>query len=149
MGADLPGQHPEVAGVDADGAQFGARDLDVCLFSVGTAASRELVPYALAGGAVVIDKSAAFRLQEGVPLVVPEVNGARALEHSGIIANPNCSTIILLMAVAPLRKLGKIRRVVVSTYQAASGAGAGPKTCIPSTLGAARAIISAADCAAP
>src|SRR6195256_2619896 len=68
-------------------------DVDVFLFSVGTSASRELVPHAVRGGAVAIDKSAAYRLQPGVPLVVPEVNADRALEHQGIVANPNCCAI--------------------------------------------------------
>src|SRR6185295_14263827 len=70
-----------------------AGDLDIALFSVGTEASRELVPHAVRGGAVAIDKSSAYRLEPGIPLVVPEVNGGRALEHDGIIANPNCCTI--------------------------------------------------------
>jgi aspartate-semialdehyde dehydrogenase len=101
-----------------------AGGLDVCLFSVGTSASRELVPHAVRGGAVCIDKSAAYRLQEGVPLVVPEVNGARALEHTGILANPNCCTIPLTCTLAPLRDAAGLRRVRVATYQSASGAGA-------------------------
>src|SRR5207237_3491500 len=70
---------------EATPAALSAGDLDLCLFSVGTAASRALVPHALRGGAIAIDKSAAYRLQEGVPLVVPEVNGDRALEHEGIV----------------------------------------------------------------
>src|SRR5438552_6737854 len=76
-----------------------AGDLDVCLFSVGTAASRELVPHAVRGGAVAVDKSSAYRLQERVPLVVPEVNGGRAAAHEGIVANPNCCTIPLTVAL--------------------------------------------------
>jgi len=79
-----------------------AGELDLCFFSVGTSASRELVPHAVRGGAVCIDKSSAYRLEAGVPLVVPEVNGERALEHDGIVANPNCSTIPLAMALKPL-----------------------------------------------
>jgi aspartate-semialdehyde dehydrogenase len=101
-----------------------AGDLDVCLFSVGTSASRELVPHAVAGGAVAIDKSAAYRLQDGVPLVVPEVNGDRAAEHDGIVANPNCCTIPLTMALKPLHDAAGLARARVSTYQAMSGAGA-------------------------
>ena len=101
-----------------------AGGLDVCLFSVGSAASRELVPHALAGGAVAIDKSSAFRLQDGVPLVVPEVNGDRALEHDGIVANPNCSTIPLTCVLKPLLETAGLRRVRLATYQSASGAGA-------------------------
>lgn len=100
-----------------------AGDLDVCLFSIGTAASRELVPHAVKGGATVVDKSSAYRLQEGVPLVVPEVNGGRAAENSGIVANPNCCTIPLTMVLKPLHDAAGLARVRVSTYQARSGAG--------------------------
>jgi aspartate-semialdehyde dehydrogenase len=98
-------------------------DLDVCLFSVGTALSRELVPHAVAAGAVAVDKSSAFRLQDGVPLVVPEVNGRRAAEHTGIVANPNCGTIPLTMVLKPLHEAAGLARVRVSTYQSRSGAG--------------------------
>jgi aspartate-semialdehyde dehydrogenase len=101
-----------------------AADLDVCLFSVGTSASRQLVPHAVEGGAVAVDKSAAYRLQDGVPLVVPEVNGERALGHDGVIANPNCCTIPLTMTLKPLHEAAGVARVRVSTYQSASGAGA-------------------------
>jgi aspartate-semialdehyde dehydrogenase len=101
-----------------------AGDLDLCLFSVGTSASRELVPHAVRGGAVAIDKSSAYRLQEGVPLVVPEVNGDRAAKHAGIVANPNCCTIPLTMALKPLHEAAGLARVRVSTYQSMSGAGA-------------------------
>jgi aspartate-semialdehyde dehydrogenase len=99
-------------------------DVDLWLFSVGTSASRELVPHAVAGGAICIDKSAAFRLEEGVPLVVPEVNGARALVHDGIVANPNCCTIPLTCALKPLHDEAGLVRVRVATYQSVSGAGA-------------------------
>jgi aspartate-semialdehyde dehydrogenase len=101
-----------------------AGDIDLALFSVGTSASRELVPHAVRGGAIAVDKSAAYRLQDGVPLVVPEVNGDRALEHDGILANPNCCTIPLTMALKPLRDAAGLARVRVSTYQSMSGAGA-------------------------
>jgi aspartate-semialdehyde dehydrogenase len=101
-----------------------AGDLDLCLFSVGTSGSRELVPHAVAGGAVVVDKSAAYRLTDGVPLVVPEVNGARAFEHAGIVANPNCCTIPLTCVLKPLHDAAGLRRVRLSTYQSVSGAGA-------------------------
>ena len=104
---------------------LGAGGLDVCLFSVGTGASRELVPHAVRGGAVCVDKSAAFRLADGVPLVVPEVNGERALEHDGILANPNCCTIPLTLVLKPLHEAAGLRAVRVATYQSASGAGAG------------------------
>jgi len=101
-----------------------AGDLDLCLFSVGTEASRELVPHAVRGGAVAVDKSAAYRLQPGVPLVVPEVNGVRAAEHDGIVANPNCCAIPLTCALKPLHDASGLARVRVATYQSVSGAGA-------------------------
>jgi aspartate-semialdehyde dehydrogenase len=99
-------------------------DLDLCFFSVGTGASRELVPQAVAGGAVCVDKSSAYRLADGVPLVVPEVNGERALDHDGILANPNCCTIPLTCVLKPLHEAAGLARVRVATYQAVSGAGA-------------------------
>jgi len=98
-------------------------DLDVCLFSVGTDLSRELVPVAVRAGAVAVDKSSAFRLQDGVPLVVPEVNGERAADHDGIVANPNCCTIPLAMVLKPLHDAAGLARARVSTYQSRSGAG--------------------------
>jgi aspartate-semialdehyde dehydrogenase len=94
------------------------------LASAGGSVSRLWAPQATAAGAVVIDNSSAFRLDPDVPLVVPEVNPAAALRHRGIIANPNCTTILLTVALAPLAARRPIRRVVVSTYQSASGAGA-------------------------
>jgi len=99
-------------------------DVDVFLFSVGTSASLELVPAAVGGGAVAIDKSSAYRLADGVPLVVPEVNGDRAVEHAGILANPNCCTIPLTCALEPLHRAAGLARVRVATYQSMSGAGA-------------------------
>ena len=108
---------------EATPAALGAGDLDVCLFSVGTAASRELVPHAAEAGALCVDKSAAYRLADGVPLIVPEVNAPRAREHTGIVANPNCCSIPLAMVLAPLRDAAGLRRVRVATYQSASGAG--------------------------
>jgi len=99
-------------------------DVDVFLFSVGTSASRELVPHAVAGGATAIDKSSAYRLQDGIPLVVPEVNGRRALGNAGIIANPNCCTIPLTCVLEPLHEAAGLSRVRVATYQSVSGAGA-------------------------
>ena len=86
-------------------------------------ASRELVPHAVRGGAVAIDKSAAYRLEPGIPLVVPEVNGDRALEHDGIVANPNCCTIPLTCVLKPLHDAAGLVRVRVATYQSVSGAG--------------------------
>jgi aspartate-semialdehyde dehydrogenase len=104
-----------------------AGDLDLVLFSCGTSASRELVPPAVDGGALAVDKSSAYRLEDGYPLVVPEVNGARALEAlatTRVVANPNCSTIPLTCVLKPLHDAVGLRRVRVSTYQAVSGAGA-------------------------
>ena len=109
---------------EATSETLSAGDLDLCLFSVGTRASRELVPHAARGGAVCIDKSAAFRLEPGTPLVVPEVNGDRALEHKRVLANPNCCAIPLALVLAPLHQAAGLRAVRVSTYQSASGAGA-------------------------
>jgi aspartate-semialdehyde dehydrogenase len=99
-------------------------DVDVFLFSVGTGASRELVPHAVAGGAIAIDKSSAYRLQDGIPLVVPEVNGERALGNGSIIANPNCCTIPLTCVLKPLHEAAGLVRVRIATYQSVSGAGA-------------------------
>jgi len=97
---------------------------DLCFFSVGSKASRELVPHAMKSGAVCVDKSEAFRLEPNVPLVVPEVNGERALDHRGLIANPNCSTIPLTLVLKPLHDAAGLRSVRVATYQSASGKGA-------------------------
>jgi aspartate-semialdehyde dehydrogenase len=94
------------------------------LASAGGSASKQWAPVAAAAGAVVIDNSSAFRMDPQVPLVVPEVNPGAAFAHRGIIANPNCTTILLTLALAPLQARRAIRRVVVSTYQSASGAGA-------------------------
>jgi len=99
-------------------------DVDVFLFSVGTGASRELVPHAVRGGAIAVDKSSAYRLEPGIPLVVPEVNGPRALEHDGIVANPNCCTIPLTCVLKPVHDAVGLVRVRVATYQSVSGAGA-------------------------
>ena len=115
----------EVAGLRVEEATADAlAGFDLCFFSVGSKASRELVPLAVKGGAVCVDKSEAFRLQDGVPLVVPEVNGRRALEHDGIVANPNCSTIPLTLVLKPLHDSAGVRAVRVATYQSASGKGA-------------------------
>jgi aspartate-semialdehyde dehydrogenase len=99
-------------------------DVDLFLFSVGTSASRALVPHAVDGGAVAIDKSSAYRLEPGIPLVVPEVNGERAVEGGSIVANPNCCTIPLTCVLKPLHEAAGLVRVRVATYQSVSGAGA-------------------------
>jgi len=98
--------------------------IDIAFFSAGGSRSKEFAPIAVAAGALVIDNSSVFRMDPEVPLVVPEINPQDIAQHHGIIANPNCSTIVMLMAVEPLRRLAPVRRVVASTYQAASGAGA-------------------------
>lgn len=99
-------------------------DMDIALFA-GGAASLEFGPAAVERGAVVIDNSSNFRMDPAVPLVVPEVNPEDVKRHSGIIANPNCSTIIMVVALKPIHDAAKIKRVVVATYQAVSGAGLG------------------------
>ena len=98
-------------------------DVDIVLSSVPATVSREYSPVAARAGAVVVDNSSAFRMDPDVPLVVPEVNPGDALAHKGIIANPNCSTIQMVVALKPLHDVARVRRVVVSTYQSASGAG--------------------------
>ncbi len=101
-------------------------DIDIALFSAGSGRSREFAPIAVEAGAVVIDNSSAYRMDEDVPLVVPEIN-PEALEgykKKGIVANPNCTTAVTIMALKPLHDIGKIKRVVAASYQAVSGAGA-------------------------
>jgi aspartate-semialdehyde dehydrogenase len=98
--------------------------IDLALFSAGGSISKEYAPIAAKAGAVVVDNSSAFRMDANTPLVVPEVNPQDAAKHKGIIANPNCSTIILLVPLWPLHKVNPVKRVIVSTYQAVSGAGA-------------------------
>jgi aspartate-semialdehyde dehydrogenase len=107
---------------EASPEALGAGDLDLCFFSVGTEASRELVPHAVAGGTVCIDKSDAFRLTDGVPLVVAGVNDA-ALDHDEIVANPNCSAIQLSCVLKPLHEAAGLSSVRLATYQSMSGTG--------------------------
>ena len=114
------GKKLEVQAVDEAALQ----GVDLVLASAGGSVSRQWAPIAVQQGAIVIDNSSAFRLDPEVPLVVPEVNPAAALQHKGIIANPNCTTILLSLALAPLAAQRPLKRVVVSTYQSASGAGA-------------------------
>jgi aspartate-semialdehyde dehydrogenase len=99
-------------------------DVDIALFSAGGGRSKEFAPSAVKAGAVVVDNSSAFRMDKDVPLVVPEVNPEDAFKHKGIIANPNCTTIIMVVALKPLHDYSPIKNVVVSSYQSASGAGA-------------------------
>jgi aspartate-semialdehyde dehydrogenase len=97
--------------------------IDIALFSAGGARSKEFAPAAAEAGAVVVDNTSAFRMDPAVPLVVPEINPQTIEEHKGIIANPNCSTIIAVVPVWPLHKANPVKRMIISTYQAASGAG--------------------------
>ena len=97
--------------------------IDIALFSAGSEQSREFAPIAVKSGAIVVDKSSAFRMDPDVPLVVPEINGAAAREHKGIVACPNCTTIVTVMPLKPIHDLGGLRRVVATSYQAVSGAG--------------------------
>jgi len=107
----------QLAGAD------GFKDIDIAFFSCGSAQSREFAPIAVKAGAIVIDKSSAFRMDPGVPLVIPEINGAAVRAHEGIIAVPNCTTIVTVMPLKPLHDLGRLRRVVATSFQAVSGAG--------------------------
>jgi aspartate-semialdehyde dehydrogenase len=100
------------------------RGVDIALFSAGGSQSKRFAPAAVRHGAVVVDNSSAFRMDAGVPLVVPEINPEAVREHKGIIANPNCSTIISITPLWPIHKINRIQRMIVATYQAASGAGA-------------------------
>jgi aspartate-semialdehyde dehydrogenase len=99
------------------------KGIDIALFSAGGAISRELVPSAVSAGATVVDNSSAFRMDDDVPLVVPEVNPEDVGAHKGIIANPNCSTIQMVVALAPIHRAARILRILVATYQAVSGTG--------------------------
>ncbi|HEX9656684.1 MAG TPA: aspartate-semialdehyde dehydrogenase [Bacteroidota bacterium] len=99
------------------------KDVEIALFSAGATVSKEFAPIAVEAGALVVDNSSAFRMDDRVPLVVPEVNRRMIFHHKGIIANPNCSTIQMVIALKPLHELWKIKRIVVSTYQSVTGAG--------------------------
>ena len=118
-GQELDGRRIEEATPDV----LEAAGLDLCFSAIGASASLELVPHVVRGGAVAIDKSSGWRMKPEVPLVVPEVNGSRALEHSGVIAVPNCSTIQLMVALKPLHDAAGLRSVRLATYQSVSGAG--------------------------
>ena len=98
--------------------------VDIALFSAGGGISNEFAPIAVGAGAVVVDNSSAYRMDDSVPLVVPEINGADVAKHNGIIANPNCSTIVTVMALYPLHQAFGVKRMFASTYQAVSGSGA-------------------------
>jgi len=98
--------------------------VDLAFFSAGGNISREYAPIAQRAGAIVIDNSSVFRMEPGVPLVIPEINGADVREHRGLIANPNCTTAVALMALYPLHRAFGVRRVIAASYQAVSGSGA-------------------------
>jgi aspartate-semialdehyde dehydrogenase len=99
------------------------RGIELAFFSAGTAQSKAHAPLAVQAGAVVVDKSNAFRMDPAVPLVVPEINAYAARAHRGIVASPNCTTVVTVMPLAPLHRAARIRRVVATSYQAVSGAG--------------------------
>jgi len=107
-----------------DLATFDFKGVDVAFFSAGADRSRDHGPRAAKAGALVVDNSSAFRLDPAVPLVVPEINASAVTSRSGLVSNPNCSTILLVMVLAPILRRATVRRVVVSTYQAVSGSGA-------------------------
>lgn len=100
------------------------KEIDIALFSAGAGRSKEFCPAAVKAGAVVIDNSSAFRMEPDVPLVVPEINPEAIGKHKGIIANPNCTTIVTVVPLKPLHDYGRIKRMIASSYQAVSGAGA-------------------------
>lgn len=120
-GTKISYQGTELIVEGASAASFARADM--ALFAVGSDISQQLAPLAVQNNCVVVDNSYAFRLNDDVPLVVPEVNAGDIEGHKGIIANPNCSTIIMVVAINPLHLAARIKRVVVSTYQAVSGAG--------------------------
>jgi aspartate-semialdehyde dehydrogenase len=121
-GKTLPFKGKEIAVKELTEESFDG--IDIALFSAGGGISKQYAPAAVKAGAVVVDNSSAFRLDQDVPLVVPEVNGADVANHKGIIANPNCTTAITLMALYPLHQAFGVTRVFASSYQAVSGSGA-------------------------
>jgi aspartate-semialdehyde dehydrogenase len=100
------------------------KGVDIALFSAGSGISKTYAPIAVKAGAVVVDNSSAFRMDPNVPLVIPEINAHRIRDHKGIIANPNCAAIAALVPLWPIHRQNRIKRVIIATYQAASGAGA-------------------------
>src|SRR4030095_10945453 len=99
------------------------KGVDIALFSAGSSQTKEYAPQAVKAGAVVVDKSSAFRMDPTVPLVVPEINAHALTGHRGIVACPNCTTIVTVMPLKPLHDAGRLRRVIATSYQAVSGAG--------------------------
>ncbi|MBF0106960.1 MAG: aspartate-semialdehyde dehydrogenase [Deltaproteobacteria bacterium] len=122
VGKKLTFSGQEVAVCELTADSF--KGIDIALFSAGADRSRQFAPCAVKAGAVVIDNSSAFRMDPHVPLVVPEINPDAAYKHEGIIANPNCTTIIMGVVVWPIHQINRVKHIVVSTYQAVSGAGA-------------------------
>src|ERR1700712_4536532 len=100
------------------------KGIEIAFFSAGGSISKEFAPAAVTAKAVVVDNTSYFRMKDGIPLVVPEVNPEQIHRHSGLIANPNCSTIIMNVPVWPLHRAKRVKRIIVSTYQSVSGAGA-------------------------
>ena len=121
-GKTLPFRGQEILVQELTGDSFVG--VDIALFSAGGAISKEFAPLAVNAGAVVVDNSSAFRMDDSVPLVVPEINTTDVAAHKGIIANPNCSTIVTVMALYPLHQAFSVKRMFASTYQAVSGSGA-------------------------
>lgn len=121
-GKTLPFRGQEILVQELTGDSFVG--VDIALFSAGGAISKEFAPLAVNAGAVVVDNSSAFRMDDSVPLVVPEINTTDVATHKGIIANPNCSTIVTVMALYPLHQAFGVKRMFASTYQAVSGSGA-------------------------
>jgi aspartate-semialdehyde dehydrogenase len=117
---DFAGEEIEIQELKKDSF----KGVDIALFSAGAAISKEFAKYAVESGAVVVDNSSAFRLDDDVPLVVPEVNPGDIWKHNGIIANPNCTTIIMVVAIKPIHDISPVKRIIVSSYQSVSGAGA-------------------------
>ncbi len=147
--AEVAGTPVRFAGRDyrcAEATEAGFAGIDIALFSAGAEASLDLAPKAVRQGAVVIDNSSAWRMDPACPLVVPEVNPDDLAWHKGIVANPNCSTIQMVVALKPLHDRARIRRVVVSTYQAAAGAG---KAGLDELVRQAREILEHGACGAP
>jgi len=122
VGKTLPFRGEEVAITELKEDSFAG--IDVALFSAGGSISLKYAPHAVKAGAVVVDNSSAYRLDSDVPLVVPEINGADVKKHKGIIANPNCTTAITLMALYPLHQEFRVKRIFAASYQAVSGTGA-------------------------
>lgn len=122
VGKKLPFRDQEIEVKELNENAF--EGVNFAFFSAGATRSRQFAPAAIKAGAIVIDNSSAFRMEPDVPLVVPEVNPEDLSKHQGLIANPNCSAAILVVALAPLHQAAKLKKIIVSTYQSASGAGA-------------------------